>query len=234
MRRGLKTSVEDYIRLAKPKPKFLKCISRGLFRPYLRIKRRLTTPDVRLVWLDHLSALEHLPGPKEQAEDQNTNVGCEEAGEFVGSPWRGSKDFEAIEKDDERKVCKGYPGRVRLPPAPEDHTGAIDVLSDAGFAEAGVCVANGAPCEQRRDRGQVLEPKKDSVRTSAYTHVCEQRDGSCNPDAVVWNAVLVTLEEELRRLFILGDTEQVAGASVQEGISGRGGGSQDNGVDDVR
>jgi hypothetical protein len=81
--------------------------------------------------------------------------------------------------------------------------------------------------------GQVLEPDEDLISTSANTHVGDQREGSSDGNAVVWYTSLRALEEELGGLAILGNTEKVTGSSIQERVTGGGGGSQDDSVNDV-
>lgn len=140
--------IEKRLRLAEPEPKPLKSITRDLVRPYLGVKRRLAGPNVRLARLHHLGALEDLPEQVEKEKDGDANIGREEIGQLRGSPWMLSENLEAVEEDDEAKVDKGDPGLVRLPPAPEDHGTAIDILGDACFAEMDICVADCAPCEE--------------------------------------------------------------------------------------
>ena len=161
-------------RLAKPEPELLKSVTRDLLRPNLRIKRRLTAPDIRFSWVDHLGSLEDLPEGIEETEDCNADVGSEEAGQLIGSPRSGGEDLETVEENDEGEVRKASPGNVGLPFALEDHSATVDVLGNACRTEPGVCVGDGAPSEKRRDGGQVLEPPEDLVGTSADTHVCEQ------------------------------------------------------------
>lgn len=223
----------NFFHLTKPEPKPLKSIAGYLLRPYFCVKRGLATPEICLLWLHHLGALEHLPEDEEEEEDQNANIGSEEVGKLVRSPWALSEDLEAVEEDDERKVGKRHPGEVRLPLALEDHRVAVDILSETGLVETGEGVANRAPCEERGNCGQVLEPREDLVGASTHTHVRKQRDGGRNGDAVDWHTALVALEKELGRLLVLSDTEEVSGAGIQEGIARRGCRSQDDSIDNV-
>ena len=132
----------NFFHLTKPVPKPLKSIAGYLLRPYFCVKRGLATPDVCLLWLHHLGALEYLPEYEEEKEDHNANVRSEEVGKLVRSPWGFSEDLETVEEDDERKVGKSHPGEVRLPLALEDHRVAVDILGKTGLVETGEGVAN--------------------------------------------------------------------------------------------
>jgi len=223
----------SHAQLAKPEPELLKSVARDLLRPNLSIERSLSTPDVSLGRVDLLGALENLPEDEEEGEDGDTNVGGEEVSQLVGSPVLLGKHLETVEEDDEGKVHKGGPGSVWLPSAPEDQAVAVDILSDLSLAEADICVADGAPGEERGDSDQVLEPRKHLASATADAHVGEQRDGSCYCNAVDGNTLLVALEEKLGSLSVLRNAEQVTRASVQEGVAGRRCRGQDDGVDDV-
>lgn len=218
----------------QPEPELLESITRDLHRPNLRIERRLTAPYIRFRRVDHLGSLEHLPESKEETKDRNTNIGCEEVGQLIRSPGSGGEDLEAVEENDEGEVDKGRPGDIRLPLAREDHGVAVDVLGNACLAEPGVCVGNSAPSEERGDCGQVLEPPEHLVGTSADTHVCEQGDGGRDCDSIDRYTLLVAPKKELGSLAVLGNTEEITRSGVQESIAGRGRGSQDDSVDDVR
>ena len=80
---------------------------------------------------------------------------------------------------------------------------------------------------------QVLEPQEDVVGAGGNGHVGEEREGGGDGDTVVWDTGLAALEEDLGCLTVLGDTEEVARAGVQESVGRGRGRGQDDGVDDV-
>lgn len=110
----------------------------------------------------------------------------------------------------------------------------IDALGGAGLAEAEVGDEDGAPGEELGDGGEVHHPVEDLGGAGADAHVGEEGDGGGDGDAVVGHARGRALEEELRRLLVLGDAEEVARAGEEEGVGRRRGRGEDDGVDDVR
>lgn len=119
-----------------------------------------------------------------------------------------------------------------MPDGLEDERVAVDTLCLEGPVEAEVGDADGAPGEELGNGGEVLEPLEDDGGTLGDGEVGEEGDGGGDEDGVVWDTTLGTLQEELRSLLVLGDTEEVTGTGVQEGVTGRGSGCQNDGVDD--
>lgn len=153
---------------------------------------------------------------------------------LIAAPGSLSEHLESVEDDDQAEVHERDPGNVWLPGAFEYQCVAVNTLSRKRLLEASEGVANGTPCEALGDCGQVLEPEEDYVGTSGHAHIGEQGDGGSGTDTVVGHTVLAALEEELGRLSVLGDTEKITGAGVQERITRRRSGGENYSVDDMR
>ena len=202
--------------------------------PHLGVQSSLAAPDIRLGRVDELGALKHLPEDVEQEEDGHADVGGEEGGKLSRPPWGDGEDLEAVEEDDEDEVDEGDPGTVRLEPALEDQRVAVDALGDECLAELDERDADAAPGEEVGNGHQVLEPVEDGVGASGHTHEGEQRDGRGDADTVDGNARGCALEKEPGGLSVLRNSKQISGTGVQEGVTSRGGGCQDDSVDNVR
>jgi len=196
----------------------------------------LPRPNVRLGRLDHLRVLEELPGEEQDREDGHVDVRREEVRRREHPRLARSlldEDVEAVEDDDDGEEAQREPGRVRLELALEDERVAVDVLREQRLAEAQIRDADANPGEQLRDGDEVLEPEEHLLRAGRARQVRQQRDDGGQRDAVVGDAGLGAREEDLGRLPVLGDAEEVARAGVQEGVGGGGGRGQDDGVDDA-
>lgn len=139
------------------------------------------------------------------------------------------------EDDDDEEVDQGEVGSVWLPLALEDEIPVTaDVLRLHGRLEAEICDEDGHPCEQTCDGRQGLEPVEDVGSARGDGHVCEETDRRCDQDTPDRHATLRALQEEFWSLTVLCQSEHVAGAGVEESISGRRSRGQDHSVDDGR
>lgn len=136
--------------------------------------------------------------------------------------------------DDDGEVGKGEPGGVGLERALEHQLVAINTLRLQGVVELDVRQADGAPGEELRDRGQIVEPEEDDIGSARAAEVGQERDDRGDADTVVWDTSLGALQEKSGRLLVLRNTEKVTRASKEEGVRGRCGGRQDDCVDDRR
>lgn len=147
-------------------------------------------------------------------------------------PVAFSEDSKTIEEDDDSEVNEGEPGSVWLEAALEEEFVAVHVLSDEGLSELNVGNQDGEPGEEIGNSGEVLEPAKDVVGTARHTKVCEAGNGGSNDDGIVWDTSLGAGKEDLGGLLVLGESEQVTRARVEEGVSRGRGRGQNDGVDD--
>jgi len=131
------------------------------------------------------------------------------------------EDGEAIEDDNNTEIDEGEPCRVWLPLGLEDECVAVDVLSDERGAEAKICNADGDPGEELSDCYEILEPQENVVGSGRDGHIRQERENGGNGNAVDGNTRLAALKEDLGCLAILGDTEEVAGAGVEESVCRR-------------
>ncbi len=145
-----------------------------------------------------------------------------------------NKDIKAVEDDDDGKVYECKPSCEWLELAPENESIAVNSLSFERFVELQVRYADGAPCEEGCNGGQVLEPvEHNGWATRVDGQVCKPGNGSCNADAPVWNTGLATAEKEAWGLLILSKSEEISRSGVQERVRRRRGGRQDHGIDNT-
>jgi hypothetical protein len=187
----------------------------------------LAGPDIGFGRFDECWALDDLPSDIEDEEDWNVDVCSEEVGD-IETTDEGS---ETIENDDNREVDKGKPGSKRLKFGLEDKRVPINILSDEGRAEAEISNANCNPSEELGDGDEVLEPAEDILGTAGDDHVGEKRYGRSDGNTVNRNTLLCALEEDLGCLSVLGNTEEISRASVQESVCRRRSRSKDDGID---
>ena len=196
----------------------------------LGIEGGLAGEDVGLGGIDPLGALEDLPEGVEAEVDDDADVVGEEAGDV---PVAVDEDVEAVEDDDEGEEDEGDPAEVGLEMRLEDERVAVDALRLERLVELDVRHADGRPGEERGDRRQVLEPLEGGRGAAAAEgEVGQPADGGGDADAPVRDAELRAPQEEARGLSVLGEGVEVARAGVEEGVGGRRGGGQDDGVDD--
>ena len=72
-----------------------------------------------------------------------------------------NEDIEAVKDDDESEVGEGEPCSIWLELALEDESVTVYTLGIERLVELDVGYADRAPCEERGDSGQVLEPIED-------------------------------------------------------------------------
>jgi len=212
-----KNAKQAATRLCNPEPDSLEYIARMLLGPHLVVNRVLSGPNVRLASAHKARALEDLPEEVQHEEDGDVDVGREEVGR---GPVAIDEDGKAIEDDDDTKVDEREPGRVWLPLGFEDEGVAVNVLRNQGIPEAQIGDANGHPCEELGNGDEVLEPQEDVVGTAGDAQVGEKGDDGSDGYAPDGDAGICALEEDLGRLTVLGDTEEVTGSSVEESVSG--------------
>lgn len=143
-----------------------------------------------------------------------------------------SEYLEPVEDDDDHKEDESAPCSVWLPFALEDERVAADALGFERLLEAQVRDQDRDPGKQTRNRGERLEPVEDVVGARRDGHVRQETERRSDEDTPNRNTLLGALEEDFRCLTVLGERKEVAGAGVEEGISGGCGRCQNDGVDD--
>jgi len=186
----------------------------------------------------------------EDDEDGQGDVGGEEVG---GGEFAGEEDLEAVGEGQDDEEDEGEVGHVGL----ED--GFVGPLLEhgvvgQGFAETLRVGCQGRPIcfrsrrgwrthevghhdadprDESADGGEVEEPVEDGCRTGWHAEIDETREGGAEEDRDPGHSPLVACAEDRRCLA--GDGQRVEGPRTgeEEGVAGRPGGSQDDGVDDV-
>lgn len=197
-------------------------------RPLDSVEGSLASEQVGFGSTNSTSALEHLPEDVEEEVNGDSDV----IGDEVLVAEAAGPDIEAVEEDDDREEHQRDPGEVRLEGGLEDEGVAVNTLGLESSVEANVRNADGNPGEEGGNGGQVLEPGEDGVGAGRAGHVGEETDRGGDGNAPVGDTSLGTPEEEARSLTVLGQSVQVTGTSVQEGVGGGGSGGQDDGVND--
>lgn len=218
-------------RLCNPVPDLLDEVLGHLLGPNLGVEGGLAGPDVCVLGLDECGTLEDLPEGIEGKVDGDADISGDEV---LDGPVSGCEDIEAVEDDDDGEVGEGEVCGVGLEPGAEDQVLAVNSLSDQGLAELDEGDADGHPCEEVGNGGEVLEPAEDIGCTAGHGHESDEGDGGSHHDGVVWDTGTGALEEELRGLLVLRQGEEVTRTGVEEGVGRGRGGSQDDGVDDGR
>jgi len=177
----------------------------------------LARPDVGLGGANKLWSFPDFPEKVQDKEDWNIDVGDNEALHIKFA----NEHIEAVEDNDYAEVDKSEPSSVWLIWRLEDEGVSIDILSNESFSEAEVGNANANPCEKLGDGSEILEPGKDSLGTATNDHVGEERDSSSDGYTVNGDTLLSAFEEDFWGLTVLGNTEEITGAGVQESVGRR-------------
>jgi len=235
-RRCSKMQRDRLTNLRNPEPDPLEDVSWNLLWPLavLGIESGFTSRDVGVSRVDERSPLENFPECVEDEEDRNAQIGSEEIGDGPVRVVFANKDIKSIEDDNDGEVGEGKPGSVWLEPGLENKSVAVNPLSFECLVELYVCNANRAPGEEGCNSGQVLEPVERSCSTTVGIdgEIGEASNNGCEEDTPVWDTSFAAAEEEFWCLSVLCKSEHVTRSGVQESVSRRGGGSQDDSVDD--
>jgi len=116
--------------------------------------------------MDKLRTLEDLPKRVKAEEDGNTEI-CRQ--EFANIPVRvmfAHEDIESVEDDDDGEENERSPGGIWLEFAFEYKGVSVNPLGLERVVETQIRNAYGAPGEEGRNGGQVLEPLESGRGTS--------------------------------------------------------------------
>ena len=169
--------------------------------------------------LNERCALEDFPENVEGEENGQNDIGRHE---IFRAPIAFREYLPAVEEENEgEEEERGVRGVHAAISSEEQVLLAIDALRFASGIEPDVGNEDGDPGEERGGRSKGLEPAEDGGGARGDGHVCQETDGGRDGDTPDWDTLLRAVEQLLRRLAVLRQTEEIASAGVQERVGGR-------------
>lgn len=180
----------------------------------------------------HLCLLEQFPSQDGDDEDGDAYVRGDEVGCV---PVTLEEDTEAIDQGEDDGADETDPGGVGLEGSHPGQGAARDTLDLHGFVEADVADAEGAPCDETGDRGQILQPSECLGSTAGpETEVGEGTEQPCGNHCPIGHTVRPSLAKDLRQLVVRRHGHNHSRSDPAVRITRRPSRNQNTSIDDRR